>query len=316
MTKKDLKVKRAIEDIKENHNWCWANEIDYRNKNELNFPILFYRGKKITYAEFMEISNKMACSLKKMGYGPGKEVLACMSNSVEFVMLLRATSLVGAEFHVFGESFAPDYIEQIISKSIAKSNINAIFITDNMYSKMQGIVNKFPNIKKITFSLADSLPNGLDPYIEFDRYFYDFKNLVPDLKENDNNIINREEFLAYGLDQPKVVNNETRLDDDFLISYTSGSTKGNKPSAIVHTNGSLIYMGRFHDADISGLPQTKHIRVLAHIPTHSNTDVITSISDSIMQSCTVALEPIYNEYFFLFSLIINEVSFAYISRRT
>ena len=152
MTKKDLKVKRAIEDIKENHNWCWANEIDYRNKNELNFPILFYRGKKITYAEFMEISNKMACSLKKMGYGPGKEVLACMSNSVEFVMLLRATSLVGAEFHVFGESFAPDYIEQIISKSIAKSNINAIFITDNMYSKMQGIVNKFPNINIVPLS--------------------------------------------------------------------------------------------------------------------------------------------------------------------
>ena len=47
-------------------------------------------------------------------------------------------------------------------------------------------------------------------------------------------------------------------------------------------------------------------RVLAHIPGHSNTNITSSISDALMQDCTVTLEPIYDINFFPYSLLINQ----------
>ncbi len=305
--KKEEKVLKALNEVENSYNYCWAYEIDRRNKNNLDFPALYYRGKNISYKDFMNISNNMAKSLKEMGYEKNNEILVCMSNCPELVMLMRATSLIGAKFHVFSEEFATDYIEQIIEKS----ETNTIFISDDKYAKLKNIISKFPKLQTVMMSLADSLPHGEDPYWFLDQGYYDFKNLVPMYKNTENRVIlSKQEFLNLGKNTKLVRNNTTKLDDEFLITYTSGSTNGNRPSAIVHTNRSLICMGRFHDADISGLPETKYIKVLCHIPPHSNTDLITSISDALMQRSTAALEPIYNEYFFLNSLIINKVNFA------
>lgn len=306
MTRKE-KTKKAIEDIRKNHNWSWATEIDNRNKKHLDDYIMFYRGKRITYREFVQISNKMAASLKASGFEKGSEIPVCMSNSPELVMLLRAASVIGAKVNIFGAEFDEDYIAEIIKKTKAPR----VFVTDDVYPHIKNAIDK-SGIENITaFSLADSLPNGRDPYIEYDHAYYDFKNKVETYKESDDRIQNKDEFLALGAkSKRKFTYADVGLDDEFLITYTSGSTNASAPKAIVHTNSSLIYMGRFHDPDISGLPATRGIRNLAHIPSHSNTDIITSISDSIMQNCEVALEPIYNPDFFIHSLMINKPHFA------
>ena len=111
-------------------------------------------------------------------------------------------------------------------------------------------------------------------------------------------------FLNIGKNK-QVERAEVMLDDDFLITYTSGSTIVGLPKEIVQQHQSLIVMGRLHDNDLSGLPEMKDVRMLAHIPTYSNTDVITSISDPLSQGCSVALEPIYDRDFFNTSLVIN-----------
>lgn len=306
MTRKE-KVQRAIRDIQQNHNWSWAHEIDERNKNHLDESIMFYRGKKITYREFKEVSDQMAKSLLASGFTKGSEIPICMANCPEFVMLLRAASLIGAKVNVFGAEFDEDYIAQIIKKTKAPR----VFITDDVYPHLKGALDK-SQIENITaFSLADSLPMGIDPYIEYDAEYYDFKNRVPKYKEEDARIQNKSDFLHLGNSiEEEVTYADVGLDDEFLITYTSGSTNATVPKGIVHNNSSLIYMGRFHDPDLSGLPATRGIRNLAHIPTHSNTDIITSISDSLMQNCEVALEPIYHQDFFIYSLMINQPHFA------
>lgn len=306
MNKKEQKLEAALKDVRENHNWSWAEEIDYRFKDDMDFPNIYYRGNQIAYRDFKNESDAFAKSLVEMGYQKGDEVLVCMSNCPELVMLMRATSLIGGKFHVIGKDFDPDYIHKIIASAKATN----IFVSDDAYATLKPVLDKESNLNKVMFSLCDSLPKGVDPYAILDNPFYEFKNKVNDYKKEEENILNKEEFLDIGCDCKKEIKAKTSIDDEFLITYTSGSTNGNRPSAIVHTTGSLIYMGRFHDPDISGLPVIKHIRVLCHIPSHSNTDLITSISDAFMQKSAAALEPIYNEDFFLNSLIINEVNFA------
>lgn len=76
--------------------------------------------------------------------------------------------------------------------------------------------------------------------------------------------------------------NDNNLDTEFLVTYTSGSTIVDY-SQIIHKND-LITSGRFHDSELSGNPEIKGLRGLAHIHTESNTDVITAISDNLMQN--------------------------------
>ena len=44
----------------------------------------------------------MAKSLLASGFTKGSEIPICMANCPEFVMLLRAASLIGAKVNVFG----------------------------------------------------------------------------------------------------------------------------------------------------------------------------------------------------------------------
>ena len=178
--------------------------------------------------------------------------------------------------------------------------------TDERYEKIEDVLKNKKFKHKVIASLTDSLPNGIDPYYELDRDFYDFSNKVPSLKKEDKNIESFEEFMNFGQQYSGPVRENVTLDDDFLRSFTSGSTRKGLPKQIVHPHRSLITMARFHDADLSGLPAMNNVRMLAHIPTYSNTDVITSISDPLSQGCSAALEPIYDIKFHNRSLVINK----------
>lgn len=105
-----------------------------------------------------------------------------------------------------------------------------------------------------------------------------------------------------------------KLDDKFTITYSSGSTNSSRPKAIVHANRSYITMGRYHDSEVSGIPSMVGKTVLAHIPTHSNTNLMSSISDTLMQGGIVALEPIYDKDYFIYSLLINKPNLAVATR--
>ena len=119
-----------------------------------------------------------------------------------------------------------------------------------------------------------------------------------------------DEFKNYGEDYDQVINDDNDLDTDFLITFTSGSTKVGRPKAIIHSNRSLITCGIFHQPQYSGNPEIKGLRGLAHIHTESNTDVITCISDNLMQTWSVALEPVYGKNTFLDILFLNKPNYC------
>ena len=301
IVKTNKKVEAALKEIEEKRNYAWDLDIEKRNTANLEKEALFYRGNVITFRELFENRDKTAKALKQAGIKKGDAIAICMANTPEFIYTLMAISEVGAEATIFGENFDKSYIETIINGCTDK----VFFATDKKYEKIKDII-KNKNFKhKVIVSLTDSLKDGIDPYYELDKGFCDFANNISEFKEKDKNVETFKEFIISGINYSGQIRERVALDDDFLRSFTSGSTRKGLPKQMVHPHRSLITMARFHDTDLSGLPAMHDVRMLAHIPTYSNTDVITSISDPLSQGCSAALEPIYDINFHNRSLIIN-----------
>lgn len=301
--KSPQKVCAAFEEINREHNWSWYNEILFRWKDCMDNAAIFYRGNEISGRQMFEKADQLAVSLKSIGVGKGDEILACMSNCPEAIYLLLAASKCGAVIDFFGSDFNEDFIRKIISNSSKK----ALFATNDKYAKIYHIISDAPIDYKILIALNNSLPSGSDPYQEFDRGFSHFGS-IEKILETDISWLSFGDFLKLKEEQCKF--EPVTIDDDFTITYTSGSTKIGLPKAIVHKNRAYISIARFHDPDLSRMPAMRNMRGLAHIPLHSNTNIASSISDTLCQKCTVACEPIYRVDFFAKSLAINKCSFV------
>lgn len=305
------KIQKGLEDVEVNHNRSWIVDLYEKNKNNLDTVALFYRGTKITYRELFKQVELFASAFEKKGVKKGSEVPMCMSPCPEFIYTIMAINLLGAKINCFG-SFDKDYITEIINGC----NCNFIICTDDQYEKIKDSIDNSKVEQIVMYSLTDSLINGEDPYIEIDKDFYDFKNKVSDFKEQNSKVISKQELLSLSDQKPKNIfqYDKGNIDDEFLITYSSGSTNHKRPKAIVHRNRSLVTIGRFQDPDLSGLPEMKGLIGEMIIPTHSNTSIISSMSDVLYKGCTVALEPIYNPDFLLYSLAINKPNYVSISR--
>lgn len=292
-------------DLYLNHNHSWYEEIKQFNINNLNKPALFYRGNTISYEYMLNKMEDYAQKLSTFGVCKGYEIPICASICPELIYIIGAASILGAKVNIFGEDFGKENIKEIINST--KSNL--FVCTDDLLNMIpNGVLSN--DIKKLTFSLNDSLPNKKDPYIQLDYKYRDFENHVFELKNKYENVISKEEFES--IENNNKVDVDINLDDEFSITYSSGST--GKPKPIVHTVKSFIAMGRWHDTEISESPNMSWMTVLSEIYAHSNTGLICSISDGLLQGCKLALEPIHDKDFFINSLLINKPNYAIESR--
>ena len=300
-----LTKEEVIQDLYLNHNHSWYTELYNRNKNNLDDIALLYRGTKITYRELFENIERYARSLKSMGVGKNSEIPVCVSNSPEIVYIMGAASMIGAKINIFGAHFPTDYITEILNKS--ESDI--LFVEDNNYEKIKEAINQ-SGIKKIVVnSLSDSLKDGINPYKEIEINPTLFDSKVDDIKQNDQRVLSQKDFIDNGIGYAGNVYENIDMDQDFVITYTSGSTNEDRPKAIVHSSKNFIFVARYHDKDYNGI-NTKNFTSLAHIPTYSNTDLVSSISDSLMQGAKLGMEPVYGKDSFINSLIIYKPHFV------
>lgn len=305
-------VKNALDDLEKNHNNSWAVEIFLRNIDNLDAVALSYRGQNITYLEMFIKALQFAKSLDAMGYKKYSEIPVCVTNIPEFIEMLLAISFIGAKINSFGEWFDENYTISILNNS----NSDYVFVSDEAYLTIKEKIDK-SNVKKVViFSLTDSLlrdknNNPVDVYDEFDSKFYKFENRVSLYKDNSiKPIINQNEFLQIGTDNISQIVADCNLDDDFAITYTSGTTDPGIPKAVLHSNRSYLTLSRFKESDVSGMPSMRNMIVLGHIPTYTHMELSCAISDTLFEKCTLALEPIYNKDFFPYSMLINKPNFA------
>ncbi len=308
--KNPKKVANAFMEIEESHNWSWYEEIKYRWKGCMEKPMTFYRGNEKSGYEVFEEADMLANSFLYHGIEKGDDIVLCMSNVPELLTVLLAASKCGAKVKLIGSGFDKEFIKETLSKSCKK-----IFIgTDDEYGKIEDVIRGAGFKRRVLVSLTDSLPkNNLDetydPFEKYDKKVYEFKNKIGIYQSRDNKIERFVDFKRYAKGLFASFPN-VRIDDEFTATYTSGSTKIGWPKTILHTNRHYTTIGRFHDPDLSRMPAMRNMRGLAYIPTHSNTNIASGISDTLCQMCTVAFEPIYNSNFFAYSLEINKPGFV------
>ena len=306
-TKKGNIIRKNFE---EKHNHSWFDELYQRNKNNLDDIALFYRGTEITYGEMFKNMRKYAKSLKTQGIEKGTEIPICMSNTPELIYILGAISITGAKANIFSTEFEKSYITEIIDWC----NADIIFVEDGNYHELKESIDNSHISKIFMTSLTDSLPKDGNPYAELDKKHGKFKNSVDEYEQQNHNIKSIEEFVSLGETYHGNIYEKVNLDDEFTTTYSSGSTNSNRAKGIVHTVRSFITIGRCHDTDVQKSASMKNFTIQAHIPTHSNTDIISSISDSLMQGSKLALEPIYDKDFFIDSLLINKPTYVVATR--
>lgn len=306
-----INVKKAIKDIEQNHNHSLYLEILERNKDNLDSVAINYRGTDITYRKlFDEIIPSYVKSFQNVGIGKDSEIPICMSNIPELIFLVLAASYVGAKINIFGTEFEDSYKTEIINKCDSPY----IFVSDDVYAEVKDSIknSKIQNI--VMISLVDSIKGNIDPYYDIDKKYCDFSNKVSSYKVLEPNILSQQEFIAKGKNEKLQEPNHGSLDDILSTTYSSGSTNSARPKGIVHINKSYIMMGRSHDTDLSNAPSMHGLRVLAMIPTHSNTNLMSNITDTLIQGSCVIPEPIGNPEFLLDSFIINKPNFCTATR--
>lgn len=292
------KTDQILQDLEINNNHSWYQELYNRNHDNLDGVALIYRGHEITYGEMFAKMEEYAKSMKKMGLGLYSEIPVCISNCPEIVYILGAASMIGASVNIFGSSFPEDYVLEIINGC----NSPIAFIEDNAYEKISGAINQ-SNLKRIVMpTLRDSLENDVDPNESKDQ----FKDRVDYFKSFDSRIVSQNDFIKYGNDYSGPVKESIDMDKDFVITYTSGSTNEKRPKAIVHASRCYITVARYHNRDLNGGFVLRPYTFLSIIPTYSNSNILSIISDSLMQGAKLALEPIYSSDAYLDSLAMHD----------
>ena len=299
----------GLQYIEEHCNQSWYQCIKDRWADYPDREAIFYRGNVITAAQMFERADRFARALVASGIVKGDEIPCCISNVPELLYIMLGANKVGAKLNFFGSHYDPVFIHQIMTEACPK----LFLASDDEYEKIAELVEKIGFGKIVLISLADSLPEhpeqceGYEPSL--DRYYHYENRALPFIAKSEN-VVSFAEFLEDGESFPYEVRDTGDLDTEFLVTYTSGSTKIGFPKRMIHRNRSLITIGVFHDPKWCGNPAVKWLRNMAHIHTDSNTNLITSYSDSLFQNWSVAPEPEYGREIFLDYLFVDKPNFT------
>lgn len=299
---------KALREINVDDNESWYSFLRKRSTKCMGDVALFYRGTKISFKKMFNEADKLYNSLCKTGLENQEEIGVCVSNTPELVYILLAANRLNVKVNLFGANFDKQYLKEILNDVSDK----VLFISDDNYILLKDVIKEKKLDYLVVSSLADSISEdykNCDEYVSWLDSYYHFDNFVDKIKKDFDNAVSFSDFIEIGLGYENNIVPEGNLESDFLISYTSGSTKVGFPKAIIHRNRSLITMGKFHDPYLSGNPKIPGLRGLAHIHPESNTDVITCISDNLIQGWSVALEPLYDPKSYLDYVFLNKPNY-------
>lgn len=309
--KKTKAALTALEEVYANEKCSWYDGQYERNKNTLDNIGIFYRGNTITKRDMYDRAKGIAKALYANGIRKGDSFSCCVSNIPDLITTLLATSYIGATINIFDSSFDKEYIKKIVNSCDA----NFIFCSDDQYKEISDVIDDTKVNKRVLLSLEDHLPKKFPDYYEEEnvpRELYDFSNKAIEYKKLDDRIVLIDEFIdeGKGYSSDEVKDKNPSIYDIFTVTYSSGSSRPGVPKAIPHNVLGYLTMMRFHDRDMSGLPDLSDIVSLAHIPPISDTNIKSVISDTMGQGSIVACEPIYGADTLVYSIIMNKPNFC------
>lgn len=297
--KRIARYRKYIVELEEKHNHSVYEEILQRNIKHSKRIALSYQGHEQTYAQLFASVDIFANALLTMGFKRGDEIPVCISNIPEFVYMILAISKIGAVINSFGNWFAKDYLVQIINET----GSGVVFISDDNYALIEDAINESNVDRLVVFSLDDSLEtrNGVkyNPFQAEQKIYLPIRYSMEQIRERSlKAVLSGADVCQIGQMHQEESNEDVCLNAPFAITYTSGTTNPLRPKAVVHSVESYLLIGRFKDADVSGMGKMNNLRVLAHFPTYIHAGITTAIFDPLFEGCTVVLSPVYStEYF-------------------
>lgn len=308
-TRKGKRAIKGLRKIESEMDCSWYHLLRERWSDKMDHEAIFYRGNVITAKEMFERADQLSRALLALGVEKGDEIACCMSNVPEVLYLMLGANQIGVKLDFFGAHYDPKFIDIIMSQCSDK-----LFIaTDDEAEKIMDkiLASNFEN--KVIVSLADSLPEHPEQCAGYEKHldrFYHYENKAAKMAAEHPELMTFAQFMDKGADYAGAVIDDNGLDTEFLVTYTSGSTKIGFPKQEIHRNRSLITVGVFHDPELCGNPAVHGLRGLAHLHTDTDTNLITTISDSLFQSWSVAMEPEYDRELFLDYLFMDKPNFV------
>ena len=306
-------VTRSI--LKE-HNHSWYEDIRERNKNNLSKIAFFFRGNKISYGEYFDLvegkendetSASYAKGLKQFGINKGDEFIAVLRQTPDYPILTSAASYTGSVINLMPPDLNEDYMVDMINHSSGK----VVFINNWDFAKMANGLKRINPDKKIVIVPVEKYDKYNNPYSEVtDRFFkFDEEEFNKAVSEFDN-VITIDDFLEESKKYKGEVCGHTKLSDPMTVTYTSGSTKKGFNKGVIQANSTYIWMGRYHDPEVCGIPPMKDTITYVAIGTQSDTTLMTGVSDTLVQGGTLALDPIIDPDYLLYCLKFTNAGLA------
>ena len=319
--KNPIKLKQALRDVNDGTDCNLYSVIKRRWEKQMDQPMTYYRGYTKTAKEIFAEVDKMSKAFDEMGLERSNQIVACMSNTPEVLVLLLAASRCGLIVNFIGADFSTDYIEMIFKRTPLKK----LFIgTDDIYGKIAGLVKETGFKDKVIVSLVDSLTEGFDKYEKFDEKICPLVDRVLEFKKTDRDIMSYYELLNIseywdshdnGYAKRTFYSGDDALDAALTITYTI-PVDSYKILPIVHSNKSYIAMARYSDKDLFDRKAMDGMRSLAHMPTFLNANLSTCIINEVAHGNSIAFEPISNPKFLLYSMAINKPNIFFATRST
>lgn len=171
-----------------------------------NKEALVFQDERLTYGELNLRVKKLAGALQNIGLKKGDRVGILLKNCIEWFELIFAIAKLGAVFVPINWMFRPAEAEFIIDDSGA----SILAVGDDLVDIITPIISKLSNVKEV---ICVEKFGGERP-----KEFLSYSKLP--FRETD--IIER-----------------PRLDDIYLLQYTSGTT--GTPKGATHTHGTLLW---------------------------------------------------------------------------
>ncbi len=308
-TKYWKKAEKGLRRIEKEYNDSWYNVLKRRWAGKEEQEALFYRGTTFNGAWMFEQAERVAKALKLYGVQKGDEIGCCINNCPQLIPLLLGANKVGAVLNFFGSAYNPVYLKQILHDCDHK----LFFATDDEYVNVKEIIDESEIENKVLLSLATYLPKNPEKSKTYEPQWdawFRYEDKASAFAAENEDTLTFEQFLDKGDAYTGSTEEKCDLDTEFLITYTSGSTKIGFPKRMIHKNRGLITDGVFHDADLSSNPSVKGFRTISHFHTDTATTIISIISNALMQNWSLALEPELGRTIFLDILLLNKPNYV------